>query len=91
LPWNKIVWLKSDRVYQEIVMEDGRKWMVRQSLTESMRDLPPHFFRVHRSYVVNLHYLESIGLNEVNIHGHQIPISRKLREELLAELGLKER
>lgn len=88
LRWKDILWVKSDRVYQEIVMVDGRKWVIRQSLSETLNQLPNQFYRIHRSYAVNLDHVETIGLNDVGIKGHRIPMAKRIREELLVSLGL---
>lgn len=87
--WYKdILWMKSDRVYQEIMTVDGRKWVLRQSLSKTIAQLPRPFMRIHRSYIININFLEAIGQNEVTVKGHRLPIARRTRDELLAELGV---
>lgn len=43
----------------------------------------PEFLKTHRSYLINLGYVESIGANcVVTRNGHSIPVSRKWRREV---------
>lgn len=43
----------------------------------------PEFLKTHRSYLINLDYVESIGINcVVTRNGHSVPVSRKRRSEV---------
>jgi len=42
-----------------------------------------HFLKVHRSYIVNLNYLESFSSNSICLSGKNIPIGRKYKIEVL--------
>jgi DNA-binding LytR/AlgR family response regulator len=46
----------------------------------------PHFFRTHRSYLVNLKHIDQIGELYLTIHSNQIPLSKTARTELLNKL-----
>ncbi|MBL0138243.1 MAG: response regulator transcription factor [Bacteroidetes bacterium] len=49
--------------------------------------LPPDLFvKVHKSYLVALHAIESINGNEINVSNKQIPISRNFREQALNKI-----
>lgn len=61
-------------------------------LDDLQKQLPPHFSRCHRSYLINLAYLSSYEGLEACLHdGTSIPVSRRqsrtLQHDLLAYLG----
>ncbi len=44
------------------------------------------FMRVHRSYIVNLNLIETIGVNEVISDGHSIPIGSSYKKKLISRI-----
>lgn len=54
----------------------------------SVEDYLPadQFIKVHKSYIVAAHKIDSIDGNEVSIGQHHIPISRNLKEEVMEKL-----
>jgi DNA-binding LytR/AlgR family response regulator len=46
----------------------------------------PEFMRVHRSYIVNLKHVEQIGDIQLKVGKKEIPLSKTLKEELLARI-----
>lgn len=59
------------------------------SLTKVIEDLPKYFIRCHKSYIINMKFIENYDLsnNIVTIDNHLIPIGRKYKE-ILKELLL---
>ena len=45
-----------------------------------------NFLKVHRSFLINKQYLESIGYEEIVVGGKEIPVPRKLWKMVLTEL-----
>ena len=45
-----------------------------------------HFVRVHRSYIVNLHRVEAMEDNMLQLGQYEVPISRSYHEELMGRL-----
>jgi DNA-binding LytR/AlgR family response regulator len=41
------------------------------------------FFRVHRSYAININHLETINAEDIFVNGRKIPIGKTQRDELL--------
>lgn len=58
------------------------------SLGESLNE--PDFLRVHRSFIVNLDYLEAFSSKHLEIEGFEIPIGRKYKEEVKEKLKEQE-
>ena len=54
------------------------------TLTKLMEDLPKNFIRCHKSYIINMRFVENYDLanNIVNIDNHLIPIGRRYKENM---------
>lgn len=66
----------------------SRTYSVQEDMDNLLGRLPPEFFRCHRSYIVNLKNIESIGKDTVKLAGYDrlVPVSRNRRGELVAAL-----
>ena len=83
-----ILYIESENVYI-CVYTAQNKFLVRSNLQHYI-DLigQKHFFRVHRSFVININHIETISQESIVINGRDIPIGKTYREELLALLLL---
>lgn len=93
---DSLLYIESADNYSEVVMEENdqiRKILVRSTM-KRIEDqlLDPAFFRCHRSYIVNLHKIDSVKGNSqgyqlelTNGSGHVL-VSRKYAAELSARL-----
>ncbi|UOQ66145.1 LytR/AlgR family response regulator transcription factor [Hymenobacter volaticus] len=70
-----------------VLVTDKQKHVVGGTL-KSIEDRLPfrHFVRVHRSYIVNLHRVESLEDNMLKLGQHEVPVSRPYQEELTLRL-----
>jgi DNA-binding LytR/AlgR family response regulator len=55
---------------------------------KSVEDYLPaeKFIKVHKSYIISAHKIDSIEGNDIRIDQHHIPISRSLKEEVMDKL-----
>jgi DNA-binding LytR/AlgR family response regulator len=85
-----IVYLESDDVYVNVVTKELKKILVRTSMKQFIKEHfeNSHFFRVSRSHVINLKYLDGINSSYVMVKGQQINIGKNYRDELMSSLGL---
>lgn len=60
-------------------------YITMKSLDEKLGD---QFFRVHRSYLVNLGKIKDVDENNLVVEGKVIPISRRIRTEFLEKLNI---
>lgn len=76
-----ICYIKSENVYLNIVTTK-ENYLVRQKLKELIRQLTAkRFMQVHRSFVVNLKYVESFDGDNIYMEdGIKIPVSKSNRE-----------
>lgn len=78
-----IVYLKSEHVYIELYTVNNKKHLIRGSISNFIERLPKQFFRTHRSYAVNLDYLDAINSIHVVINNIEIPIGKMFRNDLM--------
>lgn len=84
----KIKYIQSDGPYVEI-FEDAkeRPEIDRNTLKNLMAELPDSFIQVHRSYIVNIHYIQSIYSNRLELKdGTEISISRSFKPRVESAL-----
>jgi len=83
VPLNDITCIESDHVYVNIHTRDGRKMLHRSTLAELQKKLPSQqFMQVHRSFIVQLKYVESWGKDNLRVQRQSIPVSRSRRGEV---------
>lgn len=88
IPVSDISYVQTFRNYLEIV-SGGKKYVLRSPLKDFLETLPPDmFFQTHRSYVVNLSMVDRMGGNFVGLGEHEVPLSRNVRQEVLARLNM---
>ncbi|MFN4085502.1 MAG: LytR/AlgR family response regulator transcription factor [Spirosomataceae bacterium] len=90
---DEIVYAKSVINYTELKMVSGDAYLVSKTLKEVEDYLPPHkFFRVHKSYMVGVSFLDGLQVHEepcVKLTtGECIPLSRRRKEEFLSFLRI---
>ena len=79
-----ICYVKSDSNYVEVFL-DNKKHLVRSTLKNFSDLLPAHMFiQVHRSYIVNINEIESIGDGEVRLNNDKnTPLSANYKEDVI--------
>ena len=89
----KIVYIKGAGVYSDIFLEDGKKELHHNNLEKIDVLLPANFQRIHKSYIVNFYYVQSImthGGSRYSIKlktGDELPVSRARYPELKTMLA----
>lgn len=86
--FSEILYLESEHVYVN-VHTVGKAFLVRSSLHDYLQLFDSNFFfRIHRSYVINLEHIQSINAEYVIINGVTLPIGKSFRDQLLSRLNL---
>ncbi len=84
---NEIVYIESKRDYV-LIKTLNKEVVTHQTLTYMEERLPkPSFMRVHRSFIINTHMIESWSNNEIELPDIQIPIGRTYKREALKVLN----
>ena len=81
-----IKYVESMQNYIKIYMAT-ETYIVHQTMSSIETSLPPqNFFRIHKSYLVNKLFVESVQGNEVRIEGVNLPLSKYRKKDLLDDL-----
>ncbi|MGY5847142.1 LytR/AlgR family response regulator transcription factor [Salegentibacter sp. HM20] len=83
---NAICYIEANRNYCRIYSTQ-KEYLLVNSLKNMDTKLPDtHFFRIHRSYIINLSRIDEIGGSHVVIARKAIPMAKNLRPALLSRL-----
>ena len=76
IPVHDILYLEAMRDYTKIITIE-KHYLVLTTLSGFIEKLPAHIFiRIHRSYVVNRHKINSVQKNKINIGSYELPIGK---------------
>ncbi len=82
--FEEILFIEALKEYVKIVMKD-RSVITYHTISGLEEKLPPgKFYRIHRSYIVNIKAISSIEAFTVTIDKHELPISRNERDAFVA-------
>ncbi len=89
---DEIVYAEADRSYSLFSLKNGKKIMVSKTLGDFEERLVKHnFFRIHKSYIINLHeiinYVRGEGGHLVMTNKAVVPVSRTRKIEFLKIFG----
>lgn len=87
-----ILYLEAADSYTVVHAKDGKRTVSSKHIRVFETNLDPHrFFRVHKSYIINLEHLVSLNRTEGNMavldNGTLVPVSRRRMPELMAMLN----
>ncbi len=81
--WSDILYVESMQNYAKLHFKD-KTLTIYQTMISLEEMLPKDsFFRIHKSYLVNILHIDLITGNRLLIDGNELPISRQRKEELL--------
>lgn len=86
--FEEILYIESLGDYLKIQRESAGVLVTRDSISTIEKRLPYRdFIRVHRSFIVSLHKIDSFTSDTLGIGKYEIPISRGFKEEVFKRLG----
>ncbi|APU68773.1 LytR/AlgR family response regulator transcription factor [Christiangramia flava] len=83
---NQILYCKAESNYCKVKRIDGIEKLTARTLKFVEEILPPHFIRIHKSYVLNLNFVVRYNKSnkEVEVtNGEKLPVSFRKEEEFL--------
>lgn len=83
LQYREITYIKASTRYAEIMLSGGKTYYVAISLDFFENNLPDIFFRIHRSAIVNMSYVQRVHNRTVILKGSSINLSVSCRNERL--------
>lgn len=86
IQWADILYVEGMQNYAKLKFKD-QELIIHQTLVSLEEILPSdHFFRIHKSYLVNISKIDVVSGGRIFIGDHELPISRHRREDLLKEV-----
>ncbi|MFY7965297.1 MAG: LytR/AlgR family response regulator transcription factor [Chitinophagaceae bacterium] len=83
-----IVYLEADHVYVNVITT-SKRLLVRSSMQQYLSHFDPKkFIQIHRSFVINIDYIETINSENIMLKNFTLPLGRTYREKLLQNLKL---
>ncbi|WP_448518848.1 LytR/AlgR family response regulator transcription factor [Rhodoflexus sp.] len=83
---SKVLYLESLADYVNFHMEGGQQHLVLTTMKALISKLPAHFLRIHRSYVVNYHKIDSVEDDSVTIQKKKLPLGGTYKAILFKHL-----
>jgi DNA-binding LytR/AlgR family response regulator len=81
-----IMYVQAYKNYLELHFANSRQ-IIRSTLTDFQKILPKdHFIQTHRSFIVNMSFMDKIGGDFVTIGTTNIPVSRGFKDDVLKRL-----
>jgi two-component system, LytTR family, response regulator len=87
--------LSADGSYTNIILTDGRKFLISKKLKEFedvLKDYP-QFFRAHRSHLINMHYVKQFNKSEGGMilmnHDVELPLSKEKKDEFFDKMNIQ--
>lgn len=88
IKFGDVVYFKSEHVYTKFTLNSGKSYMVRINMSD-VPTLHEDFVRIHRSYGININYIDSIGNSDVIIMGKSMPIGLSFKKDLFSKIIIK--
>ncbi len=76
---NDILFIEGMREYARYHLSSGEKLMELVALKSLEATLPPQFIRIHKSFIINKHFVRAFEGVSVEISDHKIPIGKNYR------------
>ncbi|WP_255669484.1 LytR/AlgR family response regulator transcription factor [Myroides oncorhynchi] len=87
--WTDILYIEAMQNYLKIHIAQ-KSFVIHQTMVAIEELLPKeHFFRIHKSYLINVNHICSISGSRVLINNTQLPIARLRKETLLKDVIYK--
>ena len=89
ISWKDILYIEGMQNYAKLHFKD-KTLIIHQTMISLEEMLPKNsFFRIHRSYLVNIFHIECVSGNRIFVNGMELPIAATKRTELYNHVVLK--
>lgn len=81
--WEDIFYVETMQNYLKLYLKEAM-YIIHQTMTSLEEMLPKEsFFRIHKSFLVNISYIDTISGGRLFINGTELPISKHRKDDLL--------
>lgn len=84
---SRVLFVEASGNYCEIVYEDKSRELIRISMQNVETALEDSFIRIHKSFIINPHYITGSSSLKVLIGAEAIPVGRAFKQNLYEYLG----
>lgn len=82
-----ILFVKADGNYLAVYVNNNNKFLIRSTIKGFMQFLHPfNFFQTHKSYIINIEYIDVVSYTFIKIQQHEIPLSKYNKDDLMARM-----
>lgn len=85
--FSDILWIEGMADYVKVRLAD-KQYVYHSSMKSILLKLPSNFLRIHQSFIVNSHKIETVRGNRVWMNGEEIPIGRTYKTALQELLNM---
>lgn len=80
---NHILWLEADGNYTTIILNNGRRRVIRTAISDFEAQLnTQNFIRIHKSYIVNRSHVSSARSGSLFVNDEELPIGRTYQSSI---------
>lgn len=83
----EILYIEANDNYCTLITKSNN-YVLKTTLKSLLENLPEFFWRIHRSYVINLHHLNSFDNDEVIVINKALPLGKSFHSLLLEKLKI---
>lgn len=84
IPASQVLYVEGMGNYVTYHLHHGQKLIEYASIKATLARLPAHFIRLHKSYIVNLHHIDSYNQEDVCVGQQTLPRGKHISDELLS-------
>lgn len=84
---DELLWLEANDNYVSLNTQTTQ-YVLKTTIKTLQEALPGYFWRVHRSYVVNLHHVKSFNTEELTVGNKMLPVGKSYFAELMEKLKI---
>jgi two-component system LytT family response regulator len=87
--FNDIEYIEGLKDYVKINLADQSRPVISRSSIKALEPQLPHgtFYRVHKSYIINVDYVEQIRRGKIKTRNAELPLSDNYRDEINKMIG----
>ena len=86
-----VMCLLTEKNYTKIILSDKSFYLVRSSLSGTLKKLPPDMFiKIHRSYAASVFFIDNVSRDHLTVGDEPIPIARQYYKTVIEQLNVIE-
>ncbi len=82
---DQVLFIESMSDYLKVHTRE-QTYLTKEKISVIEQKLPARFLRIHRSFIINTHHLQAYIPETAEVAGHELPISRSMRQGVLEVL-----